>query len=241
MRYPFVLFDVGSTLIGPRVSFGAVYAHVLQGLGFDLPRAAYESSLVSVVEEMERVVPPGRDRFAFFGDGEDGYWMRFARRALERATGKPVEDRIAGEAVSRLREAFRGKEAWHVYPDVVPALRELRRRGARLAVVSNWDSRLPELLRTLDLASYFDTLAVSRIEGVEKPDPLLFRAALERLGAPAERALHVGDRPDLDLAGARAAGVDAVLVDRSGGLGPPHEAMALGDLRALPDLVERGI
>lgn len=232
MRYPVVLFDVGETLVGPRETFGAVYARVLEGLGLSLPADRLESCLRGVWAEMERSIPAGSDRYDHFPGGETEYWQRFARSTVERARGGPVDDALLERLLDGLRVEFRGDAAWTIYPDVLPVLRELRSDGARLGVVSNWDSRLPRLLDDLGLASFFDTIGVSHLEGVEKPDPELFRRVLERLGGRADDALHVGDLPDVDLAGARAAGVDGLLVDRRGKLDGVERA--LSDLTRLP-------
>jgi putative hydrolase of the HAD superfamily len=232
MRYPVVLFDVGETLIGPRSTFGAVYSGVLERLGLSLPADRLESSLRGVWAEMDRSIPAGADRYAHFPGGETEYWRRFARSTLERARGGTVEESLLDKLLDGLRAAFRGKAAWTVYPDVLPVLGELRSEGVRLGVVSNWDSRLPRLLDELGLSPFFDAIGVSHLEGVEKPDPELFHRVLERMDGRANDALHVGDIPEVDLAGARAAGVDGILIDRRGKLdgGEP----AISDLTRLP-------
>jgi putative hydrolase of the HAD superfamily len=238
MRYSVVLLDVGETLVGPSGSFGAIYAQVLEQMGRESSADHLERCLREVWAEQDRIVPPGSDRYAHYAGGEREYWFRFARNTLERAFGEPVEERFVLEVLEQLRVAFRDRAAWKVYPDVVPALQGLRADGVRLGVVSNWDSRLPTLLEELGLSDYFETLGVSHLEGVEKPDPILFRRVLERLGAAPEEALHVGDVPALDLVGAQAAGVDAVLIDRKGTLEDSHPA--LSDLRGLPEIARGG-
>jgi putative hydrolase of the HAD superfamily len=137
-----------------------------------------------------------------------------------------------------LRNAFRHREAWEVFDDVVPTLEALRTDGVRLGVVSNWDSRLPSVLERLGLAAFFGTITVSSVEGVEKPDPRIFERALGRLGASAPSSIYVGDLPEIDLEGARAAGLFGVLVDRDGRLDPSLGAMP--DLRGLPAIVRHG-
>jgi putative hydrolase of the HAD superfamily len=91
-------------------------------------------------------------------------------------------------------------------PGVRQAVSELERLGLRLAVVSNWDVALAGYLRQLGLADHFVTVVTSAEAGAPKPDPRIFRLALERLGARPERALHVGDS-EADDEGARAAGM----------------------------------
>lgn len=239
MRYPLVLVDVGGTLVGPRESFGSIYARVLGELGVERPVTVLERSLRQAMEEMERRVLPGKDRYRQFADGELGYWREFARLAISRAVDGDGDAELADRALGRLRDTFRRKESWEIYDDVPPALDALRGAGVRLGVVSNWDSRLPDLLRMLGLASYFETIVVSHLEGLEKPDPVIFERALERMGGRAEQALYVGDRPEIDLEGARAAGMDAVIVDRIGRLGSGPTVIA--DFGRLPAIARDGL
>lgn len=238
MRYRTVLLDAGETLFGPRETFGAVYARVLAHHGLDHSAEEFEEALGRSWQELNRLIPPGQDRYSFFPGGEAGYWLRFLQGILERITGKPLPEDHALKVLDSLRDAFRHPEAWEVFTDVPPTLRALRRGGVRLGVVSNWDTKLPLVLERLGLAPYLDAVAVSSIEGVEKPDPAIFHRILERLDADPETTIHVGDLPDIDLAGARAAGLRGVLVDRRGRLDSALEA--LPDLRPLPELVRDG-
>jgi putative hydrolase of the HAD superfamily len=106
------------------------------------------------------------------------------------------------------------------YPEVPGTLARLRADGARLAVVSNWDVSLHDVLERTGLRRLVDAVVISAELGVAKPDPAIFRLALERLGADADGALHVGDSLEADVAGARAAGLEAVLVVRNGAVAP---------------------
>jgi putative hydrolase of the HAD superfamily len=232
VRYPFVLLDAGDTLIGPRRSYGAVYAGALRALGLELGEAELDRAIRLVAAEVHLGIPRGNDRFSHGVADEDGFWLRFAREVLARVTGTDPGEALARRALGELRRRFAEPGAWVVFPDVPPALAALREAGHRLAVVSNWDSRLPLLLERLGLAPAFDTIVVSAVERVEKPDPRIFHRALERLGAAPGQTLHVGDSPELDVAGARTAGIAALLVDRGGAPAPG----ALRDLRQLPEL-----
>ncbi len=91
-------------------------------------------------------------------------------------------------------------------PGAVATLELLRQHGLRLAIVANWDCALPGHLETAGLAGFFDTVVTSARAGVAKPDPAIFRLALDELGVVPGRALHVGDEP-IDEEGARAAGL----------------------------------
>jgi REG-2-like HAD superfamily hydrolase len=225
LRYPFVLFDAGDTLLSPRSSFGAVYARVLATLGVELPAADLERGLRRCWAATNGALEPGVDRYATDAGGEDAYWLRFVEGTLAQTPGAPRDGALAARAVRPLREAFRDPASWQVFDDVVPVLSALRRSGARQAVVSNWDSSLPALLDRLHLSSWFDAILVSHLEGMEKPRPELFLRAVERLSGTPGEALHVGDVPELDEAGARAAGIASVIVDRRGRLGAARAAL----------------
>jgi len=120
-------------------------------------------------------------------------------------------------ALAELQEYHARHNLWsHVPPEVPDALTALRSHGLRLVVVSNANGTLRALLDRLGLAPLIDVAIDSHEEGVEKPDPRLFQIALERSGASPERTIHVGDLYHVDVVGARAAGLRAVLFDPAG-------------------------
>ena len=129
---------------------------------------------------------------------------------LREALGEPALP------LALVRHAMLHAIRFEPYPDTAPALRELRALGLRLVVASNWDSSLPEVLEQAGLAALVDGVVASAVVGADKPHPALFEAALELAGCPPDRAVHVGDSPDKDVDGARAAGLRAVLIDREG-------------------------
>ncbi len=122
------------------------------------------------------------------------------------------------------------------FPEVPGALRAARAAGRRLVVVSNWDVSLHDVLARAGLAQWLDGIVTCAEVGVRKPDPDVFAAGLALAGASAQDALHVGDSVAEDLAGARAAGIAAVLVRRDGTPGPPGVRV----IRRLDELPELG-
>jgi putative hydrolase of the HAD superfamily len=136
--------------------------------------------------------------------------------------------------LGRVRAAMLGAIRFSAYPDAAPALRELRARGLRLVVASNWDCSLAEVLERAGLASLVDGVVSSAMVGAAKPEPALFEAALELAGCPAERVLHVGDSVSKDIDGATRAGIAAVLLDRAGK--HPGEPRRIETLAELPGL-----
>jgi putative hydrolase of the HAD superfamily len=137
--------------------------------------------------------------------------------------------------LARVRAAMLDSIRFSAYPDAAPALRELRARGVRLVVASNWDCSLGEVLERAGLASLVDGVVSSAMVGAAKPEPALFEAALELAGCPAEQALHVGDSLSKDIAGAAAAGIAAVLLDRDGA--EPNAPRRIESLAELPGLI----
>jgi putative hydrolase of the HAD superfamily len=124
-------------------------------------------------------------------------------------------------------DALMGSLQFEAFDDAAPVLAELRARGLRLVVVSNWDSSLSEVLERVGLRELVDEVIVSAVVGAAKPDRLIFEAALAAAGCEASEAVHVGDSAEADVGGARAAGIRPLLLAREGG----------GDLDSLFGLV----
>jgi putative hydrolase of the HAD superfamily len=130
------------------------------------------------------------------------------------ALGSPPDFGLA-----EVRAAMLDSIRFSAFPDAAPALRALRERGLRLVVASNWDCSLPEVLARVGLLELVDGVVASAVVGADKPAAAVFEAALSVAGCDAAEAVHVGDSPSKDVAGARAAGIRAILIDRSGGGG----------------------
>lgn len=124
---------------------------------------------------------------------------------------------------------------FRAYPDVLPALAELRERGLTLVIASNWDCSLPDWLERSGITALVDGVVTSAEVGAPKPDPRVFERALAIAGVAAPDALHVGDKLDNDVGGAGAAGVRAVLLQREGE--PPGGVEAIRSLRELAALL----
>ena len=133
------------------------------------------------------------------------------------------------------RRAMLGALEFRPYPDVLPALGELRERGLTLVIASNWDCSLPDWLTPTGIMELVDGVVTSAEVGAAKPEGRLFQRALTVAGTDPGEALHVGDKVDKDVAGAGAAGIRAVLVQRVGE--PPDGVTAIRSLGELPALL----
>lgn len=160
-------------------------------------------------------------------------WLYFNLILAE--AGIPISS-ATDAALADVHAYHRESNLWELVPPwVAPTLAALRARGLRLTVVSNANGRLCALLDRLGLTTTFDCILDSQDHGVEKPDPRFFELALRRSGADRRTTIHVGDLYQVDVVGARAAGIRGVLLDE-GGL---YEDADCPRLRTLPDLVER--
>lgn len=111
-------------------------------------------------------------------------------------------------------EAFGGPAYWTLYPETLGVLKGLKEQGYELGIVSNFDSRLFNILRGLGLAELFDTVTISSLAHAAKPAPKIFQLALDKHAMEVEEAVHVGDSRRDDVDGARKAGLQAVLIER---------------------------
>jgi putative hydrolase of the HAD superfamily len=162
------------------------------------------------------------------------------RERLERLRDRCAEEMrraldIPGLDHATARSAMLGALEFSAYPDVLPALAELRDRNLTLVVASNWDCSLPDWLRPAGVLDLVDGVVTSAEVGAAKPSSRVFERALAVAGVEPSEALHAGDRLDNDVQGAAAAGVRAVLVQRDGS--PPPSVDAIGSLSELAALL----
>jgi putative hydrolase of the HAD superfamily len=166
------------------------------------------------IEADERLVAAVRAEMRYYrehsDEGRDAATLADLRRRCAAIVSAELGREVSAE---QLMAAIR----FRAFPDAAPALAELRAMGLRLACVSNWDISLPSVLDRCGLAGALDAIVTSAAVGARKPDPRIFAAALDVAGCAAGDALHVGDTPEEDLEGARAAGIRALLIDRDGG------------------------
>ena len=229
-----VLFDAGATLLHPSPPVEEVYAREFSTDGARFSREELDRALARAWEEVHSESESNPNRYGGVR-GEAEFWRLFLNRVRGRLDGGVVSE----EAFARLASHFRDPRAWAVYPDVPGALDELAGRGLALGIVSNWDSHLPRLLDALELSSRFAAIAVSAIEETGKPDAEIFLRACARLEVAPSDALHVGDSRREDYEGARAAGLEALLLDREGRHGDLGENERIRSLAEIPSRLER--
>ena len=113
---------------------------------------------------------------------------------------------------------FATKKPWYIYPDVVPCLEYWQQQKVELGVISNFDSRLLTILKTLDLEHFFASVTISSVAGHAKPDRNIFEIALTKHNFTAQQAWHIGDSKNEDYLGAKNIGIHAFWLNRNGDL-----------------------
>ena len=205
-----VTFDAAGTLFTVATPVGETYARVAAEHG-----AVLDAGLMTTGFKIEfPLMPPLScvDTSQLPLERQERAWWQ---RLVTNVTAHAGEVEAFDAYFDQLYRHYADPGAWVVYPEVPEVLTALRGQGIKLAVVSNFDSRLPPLLAGLGLIEYFDTVVYSSSAGAAKPDPHIFLEALQTLGVAAQVALHVGDNPVADREGALAAGMQVRLVQRS--------------------------
>jgi len=209
-----VLLDAAGTLIRPSEPVGDTYAAVARSFGAEIDPGRLMQAFAEVFGEMPAM--------AFAWESKDelrrlerDWWRTLVCRVIERV-GNGIGD--FDGFFQTLYEHYAQGEAWACFPEVPRVLDALRGRGCRLAVVSNFDSRLPAILRSLGIHRQMDAVVYSTAAGRAKPAPGIFLQALDAIGVAPQRALHVGDNYEADVEGADMAGVTGLLIRRDTGI-----------------------
>ena len=208
-----VLLDALGTLLELEPPAPRLRTELLQRFGVRIGETDAQRAIAAEIGYYRAHLDEGRDPVALAE-------LR-SRCAEALRDGLPDDERIAAIDNAALTSALLASLRFEPFADVRPALAAARAAGRRLLVVSNWDASLNEVLDRLGLSPMLDGVVTSAEFGVRKPAPEIFEHALALAGVAADEAIHIGDSLAEDVAGARAAGIEAVLIKRDGKPGPP--------------------
>jgi len=203
-----ILFDAAGTLFFPTKTVGDHYAYIGREVGLNLDAQQLERAFHSAWQQMPR-------RPAIDGPRENddkGWWRDLVGRVFDQVAPSLSEldrDNFFEIAYEHFAEAG----VWQLYPEAPEVLEQLRPRF-QLAVVSNFDGRLRFILQHLGISNYFSYIFISSELGADKPDPAIFRRAVNVMRLDANEVVHVGDDPERDWKGAAAAGLSVFRLDR---------------------------
>jgi putative hydrolase of the HAD superfamily len=203
-----ILFDAVGTLFHLSGTVGRHYALVGSEVGLTLDAHQLDRAFYSAWQKMPR-------RAAIAGPRENddkGWWRELVDLVLDQVAPSLSEfDRDNFFEIAY--EHFAESDVWKLYPEVRDVLEQLQPRF-QLAVISNFDGRLRFILQHLGISNFFTHIFVSSEIGADKPDPEIFRRALEIVDLKSSEVLHIGDDPQRDWEAASAAGLSIFRLDR---------------------------
>ena len=209
MHYKAIFIDVGRTMVEVP-PFADLYRQACQELGVAVALEALQAATKQVWDRI--VQDDATVTFAPTVPVNRHFWRLTNYQTLLLAG---VEEKLLA-IEERFQEILDDAATFPVFPGVLDALAALSTGEYVLGIISNWDWALPRICRQLGLAEYFDFILASSRLGCAKPHPGIFQRALAIAGVAPAQALHVGDSVYADVNGARAVGLDAVLLDHSG-------------------------
>lgn len=222
-----VFLDVGDTLTYVNATPQELWTRVLQELSLAVePERVWQAH-----QEADRVFGP--QIYDYVGRMKE-FWTMFDRFILSKLGIADPGDRLA-RAIADTFEKF---DMPQPFPETRSALEGLRQRGYRLNVISNAIDSLRKNLDRLDLTRYFDSITLSQEARAEKPDPAIFRLALERARCAPHEAVHVGNDYACDVVGARGVGITPVLIDRDDRY-PRADCLRIRNLTEIRSLLDR--
>jgi putative hydrolase of the HAD superfamily len=204
-----VFFDAAGTLLRVKGSVGQVYLDHARKYGVrvseDALQQAFQRAFADAPPLAFLVSDPSEIKTC-----ERLWWFDVVHNVFYRTGMFEDFDKYFDEVFSY----FASPQAWELYPETLQTLQALDERGLELGIVSNFDSRLYEILLGLGIDRFFESVTLSSSAGAAKPSLQIFKRALAKHGVSAGEALHIGDSLREDVQGASAAGIKAVLLHR---------------------------
>jgi len=201
-----VFIDAGNTLLYEKPSRFEIYTQAARRRGLDIASEDMRDLMVRAHRDLPLEIE-GAYRYSesWFSSYID--WIFHGKLGLSSHDVSGVTEELFGR--------FSDPATFALYPGAIELLESLRRRHLAVGIISNWSQRLPGILKGIGVSPRVDFVLASAIERVEKPAPEIFRRACARAGVRPSDALHAGDHPEKDVAGAVRAGLLAVQVVHS--------------------------
>lgn len=218
-----ICFDATGTLLELNESVGEVYRRIAFEHGIDLPAARLDDASRCV---LRRAPPRGvdGDTVALRRQREVEWWFERIRETFQATDSSARFDDFPAFA-SALFAAYRTADVWRLRTGASEMLATLRDRGWPLAVVSNFDHRLLEILEDIDISSFFELIVIPSESGSAKPERAVFEVVADALGTSVESLVYLGDDAEEVLEAIASHGLQV------------FDVREIEDLEAFPDLV----
>lgn len=219
-----VLFDAADTLFHTRGTVGEIYGNVAREYGSTAESSVIHAAFVRKFRHSGPLSP----------DSEKAWWKEVVHRVfLEVGMVRNFD-----EFFERVYDKFRDSTGWALFPETIEVLENLKGRGLKLGVISNFDSRVYSVMSALRILHYFSSVTISSEAGFAKPDPHIFQAAIRSLETAPSQILLVGDSLHDDVEAAERVGLQAALVDRENRYPRANHVCRITDLLGIIALVE---
>lgn len=217
MKFRAVLFDAAETLFTTRGSAGEIYGSAAREYGSKAPADVIHAAFVRNF----------RGAGPLSVKNQKQWWKDVVHRVFSEVGMVENFDQF----FDKVYDKFRDSQGWVLYPETEEVLRELKSRGLKLGVISNFDDRIYTVMRSLDILSFFDSVTISSETGYCKPGREIFEAAARSLGLPPSEILLVGDSLHDDVEAAKRAGLHAVLIDRRNRYASVNDVQRISSLK----------
>ncbi len=214
MVQPKVIFlDAVGTLFGVKGSVGEVYGEIARDFGVEVAASVLDDAFYKSFKQSSPMAFPGVELEQIVAREFD-WWSAIALQTFQLA-GVIDQFKDFETFFIQLYTHFATADPWTVYPDVLPALEHWHNAGIKLGVLSNFDSRLYLVLKSLDLADFFTSITISTEVGAAKPEAKIFIEGLAKHECAPEEAWHVGDSFHADYQGANSVGIRGIWLKRT--------------------------
>jgi putative hydrolase of the HAD superfamily len=204
-----VFFDLYHTLVTYRPSQAELEAAALKELGVTASSDALRRPIIAADEFIYEEI--ARRPLSLHSREEKGALYARYQETVLREAKIPHDNKLVYALLGKMQQI---RMNLALFDDVIPTLTVLKEKGLTLGLISNIEEGAAEMLERLGLTSRLDVVMTSRDAGVNKPDPGIFRAALQKAGVKPEEAIYTGDQYRVDVLGARGAGLTGILLDR---------------------------
>lgn len=223
MKVRAVLFDAAGTLFTPRRSVGEIYGAIARRYGSTASTEAIQAAFLRHFRGAGPLSTQDQKR----------WWKNVVHHVFTDVGMVEQFDQFFEEVYDK----FRNSQGWILFPETLEILNELKDRGLKLGVISNFDDRIYSVMESLNIRPFFDAVTISSETGYCKPQPQIFDAAISALEEPASRILLVGDSLEDDVLAGIRAGIHAILLDRHGRYSSTDAIQRISSLKELLPLL----
>lgn len=206
-----VFFDLYQTLVCYQPTQAELEAQALASLGYKVIAVALDFPILAANEFMYKEIAK-RPLSRRSKEETAALYLEYQRVVLKEA-GIPAEEKTVLKLLGMMQQAHMDLM---LYDDVLPVLTDLKKRGLVTGLISNIEKNMDEAISKMGIASRLDVVVTSLDAGAAKPQPEIFQYAMNKANVIPAESIYIGDQYQVDMAGAKAAGMKGILLDRAG-------------------------